>query len=96
MRLYRDVAPEQVQQLIAHAVESVARSPAEVLLPACAAVVPEEWRTSLFTLAVELVFVDGRTAEREEHFVDALQAALVVDDETAKKIVEVLLIKSRG
>jgi hypothetical protein len=29
----------------------------------------------LFALAVELVFVDGRVAEREKQFVDALQAA---------------------
>jgi hypothetical protein len=50
----------------------------------------------LFALAVELVFVDGRVAEREKHFVNALQAAFAIDEKTAMRIVGVLLIKSRA
>jgi nucleotide-binding universal stress UspA family protein len=34
------------------------------LLAACAAVIPEDLRAPLFSLAVELVFVDGRIVER--------------------------------
>jgi hypothetical protein len=37
----------------------------------------------LFALAVELVFVDGRVAEREKQFVDALQRAFALDEQTA-------------
>lgn len=96
MRLYRQVPPAHLQHLIEHALEVTAHTPPEELMAACAAVIPEDVRASLFTLAVELVFVDGTIAEREKRFVDALQAALAIDDETAMKIVEVLLIKSRA
>jgi hypothetical protein len=61
-----------------------------------ATVIPDELRAARFALAVELVFADGRATVREKEFVDRLQAALRVDDETAAKIVEVLLIKSRA
>jgi uncharacterized tellurite resistance protein B-like protein len=96
MRLYRGVPGEQIQSLIDAAVHAVTQQGAEELLPACAAAVPEELRVPLFALAVELVFVDGRVAEREKQFVDALQTVLGIDEETAMKIVEVLLIKSRA
>jgi hypothetical protein len=58
--------------------------------------VPEDLRAPLFALAVELVFVDGRVAEREKQFIDALQKAFGIDEETAMRIVGVLLIKSRA
>jgi uncharacterized tellurite resistance protein B-like protein len=96
MHLYRSVPAEHLQHLLEHAINSVARSGGESLLPACAAVVPPELRASIFALAAELVFVDGRVAEGEKRFVDALQMALAVDDETALKTVEVLLIKNRA
>jgi hypothetical protein len=58
--------------------------------------IPEDLRAPLFALAVELVFVDGRVAEREKQFVDALQTAFGIDEDTAMRIVGVLLIKSRA
>jgi uncharacterized tellurite resistance protein B-like protein len=53
-------------------------------------------RASIFILAVELVFVDGTIAEREKRFIDVLQNAFAIDDETATKIVEVMLLKMQG
>lgn len=96
MRVYRQVPPEHLQQLINNALEVIARSAPEKVLTACATAIPEELRPSIFTLAVELIFVDGTVGEREKRFVDALQAALGINDETAMKIVEVLLIKARA
>jgi uncharacterized tellurite resistance protein B-like protein len=96
MRLYRQVPPEHLQQLIESALELATRTTRQELLAACGAAIPDELRASIFTLAVELVFVDGTIAEREKQFVDALQSVLAIDDETAMKIVEVQLIKSRA
>jgi uncharacterized tellurite resistance protein B-like protein len=96
MRLYRDVPAEHMRHLIDHALRLVEHNGVQELLPACAAVVPDEVRAALFALAVELVFVDGRVAEREKEFIDALQAALEIDEETAVKIVEVALIRSHA
>jgi uncharacterized tellurite resistance protein B-like protein len=96
MRLYGTVPPAHVQHLIDHALELATRTEPEELLARCAAVVPEELRASIFTLAVELVFVDGTIAAREKQFVDALQTALAIDDETAMTIVEVMLMKAQA
>jgi uncharacterized tellurite resistance protein B-like protein len=96
MRLYRQVPPEHLQHLIDNALARTTRTAPEELVAACAAVIPEGLRASIFALAVELVFVDGTVAEREKRFVDTLQSALAIDDETAMKIVEVLLIKARA
>jgi uncharacterized tellurite resistance protein B-like protein len=95
MRLYRQVPPEHLRRLIDNALDVVTRSRPDQLLAACE-VIPEELRPSIFALAVELVLVDGTIAEPEKQFVDALQAALGIDDQTAMKVVEVLLIKTRA
>lgn len=96
MRLYHQVPPEHLQHLTDNAVELVSRGALEELLTACAAVIPEELRASIFTLAVELVFVDGTVVEPEKRFIDLLQSSLGVDDETATKIVEVMLFKTQA
>jgi hypothetical protein len=98
MRLFRQVEPEHLQHLVAGATQRVASAGPDLdaLLAACAAVIPEELHAPLFALAVELVFVDDRIADREKQFIDSLQAALDIDDQTALKIVEALLIKSRA
>jgi hypothetical protein len=66
------------------------------VLDACGAALPPELRPTVFAVAADLVLADGRVDAREKSFVDQLQAALRVDDATALKIVEVLLIKNRG
>lgn len=96
MNLYRQAPREQLQQLIETATVRVSSSEPGALLAACAAVIPDELRAPLFALAVELVFADRRVAEREKEFVDALQTALAIEEATALKIVEVILLKSRA
>jgi uncharacterized tellurite resistance protein B-like protein len=96
MRLYRDVPGEHLQRLIDVATNAVAEHGVDGLLPTCAAAIPEDLRAPLFALAVELVFVDGRIVEREKRFIDELQAAFGIDEETAMRIIGVLLIKSRA
>lgn len=66
------------------------------VLAACAAAIPLELRATVFAVAADLVLSDGRIEGHEKAFVDQLQSALEVDDGTALKIVEVLLIKNRA
>jgi len=96
MHLFAQVPPDHLQRLIENARDLVTHIGADELLRACAAVIPGEIRASLFALAVELTFVDGTIAEREEQFSGKLQRALAIDDATAIKIVEMMLIKNRA
>ena len=66
------------------------------VLVACAKAIPVDLRPTTFALATDLVLADGRIGDREKTFIDELQAVLDLDDPTARKIVDVLLIKNRG
>ena len=66
------------------------------ILTGCAKVIPSDLRPTVFALATDLALADGRIGDREKVFIDELQAVLQIDQATAVKIVEVLLIKNRG
>jgi hypothetical protein len=53
-------------------------------------------RATTFALATDLALADGRIGDKEKAFIDELQTVLQIDEATAVKIVEVLLIKNRG
>jgi hypothetical protein len=65
------------------------------VLAACGEALPPELHATAFAIAVDVVLCDGRIETREKAYIDRLQAALDVDDGTALKIVEVLIIKNR-
>jgi hypothetical protein len=66
------------------------------VLTGCAKVIPADLRPTAFALATDLVFADGRIGNREKAFIDELQVVLQIDDATALKIVDVMLIKNRS
>jgi len=66
------------------------------VLHACGEALPTELRAPAFALAADLVLADGQVGEREKAFIDALQTALGLDDATALKVVEVMLIRNRA
>jgi uncharacterized membrane protein YebE (DUF533 family) len=66
------------------------------VLTGCAKVIPSDLRATAFALATDLTLADGRIGDREKAYLDELQGVLQIDDATAEKIVEVLLIKNRG
>jgi tellurite resistance protein len=67
-----------------------------VVLAACAEAIPAELRPTTFALAMDLALADGRLGSRENALIDQLQRALRIDDDLARKIIEVLLIKNRA
>ena len=66
------------------------------ILTGCARAIPSDLRATTFALATDLALADGRIGDKEKAFIDELQTVLQIDDATAVKIVEVLLIKNRG
>jgi hypothetical protein len=53
-------------------------------------------QATTFALAVDLVLADGRLGSRESTFIDQLRAALRLDGEAARTILDVLLVKNRA
>ena len=66
------------------------------VLTGCAKVIPFDLRPTTFALATDLVLADGRVGDREKTFIDELQVVLRIDDGTARRILDVLVIKNRG
>jgi tellurite resistance protein len=66
------------------------------VLAACADAIPAELRATTFALAMDLALADGRLGSRENTLIDQLQRALQIDDDLARQIIEVLLIKNRA
>jgi hypothetical protein len=85
-----DGGPNVVERALAHLTEYGVPA----VLAEAARVLPGALRAAAFAQAVDLVFADGRLADRERSFVEDLQRILQVDGELATKIVQVLLIKN--
>jgi hypothetical protein len=94
-RLFEDSARVGDVTVVERALNLLSDQGLAPVLAACGARIPPPLRKTVFAVATDLVLADGRIEEREKAFVDQLQAALQVDDATALKIVEVLLIKNR-
>jgi len=92
----RQAGNGSMQSLAERAIALLTEHGLPAILTGCAKVIPSELRSTTFALATDLALADGRVGDREKAFIDELQAVLQIDDATALKIVEVLLIKNRG
>jgi hypothetical protein len=94
--LLRQAGNGSTERLAGRAIALLADHGVPSILAAAATAVPADLRPTVFALATDLALADGRIGDREKAFVDQLQIVLQVDDATALKIIEVLLIKNRG
>lgn len=92
-RLFRAVSGTANAGSVERAITLLNERGTATVLTACAEALPH---ATAFAITVDLVFSDGRVEAREKAYVDALQRALGLDDTTALRIVEVLLIKNRA
>jgi hypothetical protein len=95
-RLFQEAVRAGDVNVVERALNALTERGIAPVLEACGAAVPPELRATVFAVATDLVLADGCIRGREKAFIDQLQAALKVDETTAVKIVEVLLIKNRG
>lgn len=95
-RMLRQAGNGSMQGLAQRAIGLLTDYGLPAVLTACAKAIPADLRPTTFALATDLVLADGRIGDREKIFIDELQAVLDLDDATALKIVDVLLIKNRG
>jgi hypothetical protein len=91
----REAGNGSMQGLANRAIALLTEHGLPAILTGCAKVIPSDLRPTAFALATDLALADGRIGDREKAFIDELQAVLQIDEATAVKIVEVLLIKNR-
>jgi hypothetical protein len=95
-KILRQAGNGSTQALASRAIALLTEYGLPAILTGCAKVIPSDLRPTAFALATDLALADGRIGDREKAFIDELQVVLNIDDDTASKIVEVLLIKNRG
>lgn len=66
----------------------------EVLAEAAARHVPDDIKSTVFALAVDLAFADRRVDMQEEFIIERIQHILEISEDDAKNIVNVLAIKN--
>jgi hypothetical protein len=94
-RLFKTASGTEGASSVERAVSLLQEHGMESVLTACGEALPQELHATAFAIAVDLVLCDGRIETREKAYIDRLQTALDVDDGTALKIVEVMIIKNR-
>jgi uncharacterized tellurite resistance protein B-like protein len=93
--LLRQRANGSTRRLGEHAVALLTEHGLAAVLTGSARAIPSDLRATTFALVADVALADGRIGDREKTFIDQLQGALQIDDPTAVKILEVLLIKNR-
>jgi len=72
---------------------SITKYGEKTLIDAGIKLINQKYRPQLFCFCAELILADGVVTEEEEQILDYLAKAIAISDDTAKKIVEVMMIK---
>jgi uncharacterized tellurite resistance protein B-like protein len=92
-KLFRASA-EPMQAVINRVIELFDVYGAATIVARAAKTLPAELRAPAFAIVVDLVLADGEASVEERKFIDALQDLLLLSDEDAMKIVEVIIVKN--
>lgn len=96
MQLFRSYPADVTEKMIDRLLGILQRQGAEMLLAAALASLPHELQETVFAVTADIVLADGEVTEEEEEFLNHLYRALEIPEETAIKIIDVMLIKNRG
>lgn len=96
MRLFKGWTEGQFSNLFTKLADIFEKQGANALLKLSADSLAQEYHETAFTLSTDLILADGTVAEQEKNFLSQLQQLLRVEDQLARKIVEVMMIKNRG
>ncbi len=95
MRLFQD-SSESLEHIQDSLVSKLKKYGPQALIESARAALPPSLAPTAFAIAVDLVFADGIVSAEERAFIDDLRHILVIPDDLALKIVEVMTIKNQG
>ncbi|MFQ6126585.1 MAG: tellurite resistance TerB family protein [Candidatus Heimdallarchaeota archaeon] len=90
------LTPVQFQNLIVRFQKIIRKEGVGTLITAAKNTINKDMRDTAFANAVEVVLADGIVDPREKEFLEKLQQAVGITDETAEQIIHVIIIKNRG
>lgn len=96
MQLFEGVTKESWTRMKTYLLEGLKKYGPNELIKSAKVALPPNLAPTAFTMAVDLVFADGTVSREEQAFVDDLRRLLVIPDDLALKVVEVMTIKNKG
>ncbi len=96
MQLFRSYPADVLEKMLDRLLSILQRKGADTLLASALASLPHDLQETAFAVTADIVLADGEVTEEEEEFLNQLYHALEIPEETALKIIEVMLMKNRG
>jgi tellurite resistance protein len=96
MQLYRSYPGDVMRKMFDRIQSIVQRQGSEALLNAAVSSLPDDLRETVFAVTTDLILADGEVTSEEENLLNGLCSALRIPEQTALKIIDVMLIKNRG
>lgn len=96
MKMFQRFSGKQFNQTMNKLHKFFEKKGVDALIDACVQTLPAELHRAAFANACDIVLADGVVEPDEKVFIDNLRAKLQIDDETAKKIAQVMVIKNKG
>lgn len=96
MKMFQRYTGRQFNQTMNKLHKFLEKKGVDALIDACVQTLPVEIHKAAFANACDIVLADGVVEPDEKAFIDKLRAKLQVDDDTAKKIAQVMVIKNKG
>ncbi|MBL8889299.1 MAG: tellurite resistance TerB family protein [Planctomycetaceae bacterium] len=96
MRLFQRVSDKEFSQVMNKLMGILKKQGPEGLIDGCCAALPKELANAAFANACNIVLSDGVVDTDEKEFIERLRERLALDNNVAKAIAQVMVIKNKG
>ena len=96
MKLFRDMTAEQFKDALYKIYDTLNENGVDILIDAAKNALTPEFRETAFFFAVDLSLSDKVLEDSEKKMLGQMQQILGINPDTARKIIEVAMIKNRS
>lgn len=96
MQLFQSYPRNRISRMLNKLTRITKVQNVDILLNVAVQCLPEYLHETAFAVTTDLVFSDGEVSEEEEHLLSKLSNCLLISQDKATKIIEVMIIKNKG
>ena len=96
MQLFTDYSEKKMHTMVDQLLNQIRDQGSDALLTAALEKLPKDLRETAFAVVTDITLADGEISEEEESLLNSLYSSLEISEETANKIIDVMVIKNKG
>ena len=96
MQMFRSYPNDVMKRMIDKLLSILQRQGVDELFNMAMAGLPHDLKETAFAVATDIVLADGEVSQEEENLLNDLHRVLEISEETALKIIDVMMIKNKG